>query len=70
MLIGEVKEKGKVLDAEGTEVLEVVDGETIRPNSTRAAAESNGLLDCVCGEGCGVGVEGVGAVDVALDTAG
>ena len=70
MLVGEVEEEGEVLDAKGTEVFQVVDGETIRPNSTRAAAESNGLLDCVCGEGCCVGVEGVGAVDVTLDTAG
>ena len=34
MLIGEVEEEGEVLDAKGTEVFQVVDGETIRPNST------------------------------------
>ena len=70
MLVGEVEEESEVLNAEGTEVFEVVDGETIRPNSARVAAEPNGLLDCVCGERCGVGVEGMGSVQKAFDTAG
>ena len=47
MLVGEVEKKGEVLNAEGTKVFEVVDGETIRPYGTRVAAEPNGLLDCV-----------------------
>ena len=62
MLVGEVEEEGEVLNAEGTKVFEVVDGETIRPRGTRVATAPNGLLDCLCGERCDVGVEGVGAV--------
>ena len=70
MLVGEVEEECEVLDSEGTEVFEMVDGETIRPSSARVATAPDGLLDCVCGERCGVCVKGMGSVEAALDSAG
>ena len=41
---------GEILDAKGTEVFELVDGETIRASGTRVAAIPNGLGDDVWGE--------------------
>ena len=40
---------GEILDAKGTEVFELVDGETIRASGTRIAAIPNGLGDDVWG---------------------
>ena len=47
MGIGDVEEVCEVLDAEGTEVFDVVYGEAIRASSTRVAAFPDGLDDVV-----------------------
>ena len=45
MVEGKVEEVGKELQAKGTEVPEVEDGEAIRSSGTRVAAFADGLGD-------------------------
>ena len=59
---------GEILDANGTEVFELVDGETIRASGTRVAAIPNGLGDDVWGERRGRRVQRAPLVEESLHT--
>ena len=59
---------GEILDAKGTEVFELVDGETIRASGTRIAAIPNGLGDDVWGERRGRRVQRAPLVEAPLHT--
>ena len=55
--VGEVEELAEVLQAEGTEVTKVKDGEVVRAGSCGVVAIFDGVLDLSGGEGIGAVVE-------------
>ena len=59
MFIGEVVEPAKVLQAQGTEVTKVKDGEVIWAGGCRVAAVFDSLLDSVCCEDISAVIERV-----------
>ena len=69
VVVGEVVEVGEVGESEGAEVLQVVDGEAIRPSGTRAATVSDGLTYGVGCERGDVMIEGMVGDEVSDDAA-
>ena len=64
-LVREVKKLRQILNAKGSQMFQLVDGESIRTRGSRVAAEADSVMHLVCCERFGCVVERVTLVDTS-----